>query len=126
MRAVKAAGFAVEDIDFVICTHLHVDPVGWNTRLEGGRWVPTFPKARYVFGKAEYDYWAEQHAKAEVPPFGDSVLPVVEARRPGRRGGGFSLAGPLPILAPPGHAPRQAGFCAGRAKSARALCGQLR
>src|SRR6202051_4387785 len=81
MRALKAAGFAVEDIDFVMCTHLHVDHVGWNTRFEGGRWVPTFPKARYVFGKAEYDYWAEQHAKAEVPPLGGGVLPVVEARR---------------------------------------------
>ncbi len=81
MRALKAAGFAVDDVDFVMCTHFHVDHVGWNTRLESGRWVPTFPKARYVFGKAEYDYWAEQHAKAEAPPFGDSVLPVVEARR---------------------------------------------
>jgi glyoxylase-like metal-dependent hydrolase (beta-lactamase superfamily II) len=39
MRALKAAGFAVEDIDFVMCTHLHVDHVGWNTRLEGGRWA---------------------------------------------------------------------------------------
>jgi Metallo-beta-lactamase superfamily len=79
MRALKAAGFAVEDIDFVMCTHLHVDHVGWNTRLEGGRWVPTFPKPRYVFGRAEYDYWAEQHAKAEVLPFGDSVLPRSQA-----------------------------------------------
>src|SRR6202161_626553 len=64
MRALKAAGFSVEDIDFVMCTHLHVDHVGWNTRLEGGLWVPTFPKARYVFGKAEYNYWAEQHDAA--------------------------------------------------------------
>ncbi|MGB6638365.1 MAG: MBL fold metallo-hydrolase, partial [Bradyrhizobium sp.] len=64
MRGLKAAGLSVEDIDFVMCTHLHVDHVGWNTRMEGGRWVPTFPKARYIFGKTEYDYWAEQHAKA--------------------------------------------------------------
>src|ERR1700735_3973092 len=61
LRALANAGFSVEDIDFVMCTHLHVDHVGWNTRLEGGRWVPTFPKARYVFSKAESDYWAEQH-----------------------------------------------------------------
>ena len=45
MRALKAAGFSVNDIDFVMCTHLHVDHVGWNTRLENGRWVPTFPNA---------------------------------------------------------------------------------
>src|SRR5690349_16139061 len=81
MRSLKAAGFSVNDIDFVMCTHLHVDHVGWNTRLENGRWVPTFPKARYVFGKKEYDYWAGENAKAEVPPFADSVLPVVEARQ---------------------------------------------
>ena len=81
MRALKAAGFSVDDIDFVMCTHLHVDHVGWNTRLENGRWVPTFPKARYVFAKGEFDYWTEQNAKAEVPPFADSVLPVVEAKQ---------------------------------------------
>ena len=81
MRALAAAGFSVGDIDFVMCTHLHVDHVGWNTRLENGRWVPTFPKARYVFAKGEFDYWAEQHKKAEVPPIADSVLPIVEAER---------------------------------------------
>ena len=48
MKALEAAGLGVEDIDFVMCTHLHRDHVGWNTRLENGRWVPTFPKARYL------------------------------------------------------------------------------
>ena len=81
MRGLATAGFSVGDIDFVMCTHLHVDHVGWNTRLENGRWVPTFPNARYVFGKTEFDYWTEQNAKAEVPPFGDSVLPIVEANK---------------------------------------------
>ena len=81
MKALAAAGFSVGDIDFVMCTHLHVDHVGWNTRLENGRWVPTFPNARYVFGKTEFDYWTEQHAKTEVPPFADSVLPIVEANK---------------------------------------------
>ena len=60
MRALAASGFWVGDIDFVMCTHLHVDHVGWNTRLENGRWVPTFPKARYVFGKDEFDYWTRR------------------------------------------------------------------
>jgi metallo-beta-lactamase superfamily protein len=77
MRGLAAAGFAVGDIDFVMCTHLHVDHVGWNTRLENGRWVPTFPNARYVFGKSEFDYWTEQHAKAPVPPFGGKDDAVV-------------------------------------------------
>jgi len=46
-----AMGIAPEDVDFVMCTHLHVDHVGWNTRLVDGRWVPTFPNARYLFGR---------------------------------------------------------------------------
>src|SRR5438132_6411091 len=81
MRTLNAAGVSVGDIDFVMCTHLHVDHVGWNTRLENGRWVPTFPKARYMFDKTEFDYWTEINAKTPVPPFADSVLPVVEARQ---------------------------------------------
>ena len=63
MGALKAAGLGVEDIDFVMCTHLHGDHVGWNTRLENGRWVPTFPKARYLFSKKEYTYWSEIHRR---------------------------------------------------------------
>src|SRR4029079_217508 len=72
MRGLDAAGISVNDIDFVMCTHLHVDHVGWNTRLDNGRWVPPFPKARYVFAKTEFDYWADTHAKTPVPPIGDS------------------------------------------------------
>ena len=49
MRGLTALGLTVNDIDMVMCTHLHVDHVGWNTKLENGRWVPTFPKARYLF-----------------------------------------------------------------------------
>jgi glyoxylase-like metal-dependent hydrolase (beta-lactamase superfamily II) len=52
LRSLASAGFSVADIDYVMCTHLHVDHVGWNTRLENGRWVPTFPNARYMFDKA--------------------------------------------------------------------------
>ena len=75
-----AAGVAPEQVDFVMCTHLHVDHVGWNTRLEDGRWVPTFPRAKYLFGRQEYEHWAA----AGAPEIGnaviqDSVLPVVEA-----------------------------------------------
>src|ERR1700692_4939290 len=66
MRALAAAGFSVRDIDFVMCTPPHVCQVRWNTRLENGRWLPTFPKARHVFAKTEFDYWTEQHAKTEV------------------------------------------------------------
>ena len=51
MRGLAAAGVSVDDIDLVMCTHLHTDHVGWNTRLDNGRWVPTFPRARYAFAQ---------------------------------------------------------------------------
>ena len=52
-----AAGFSRESINTVVCTHLHVDHVGWNTMLKDGKWVPTFPNARYLIGRTEYEHW---------------------------------------------------------------------
>ena len=125
MRGLNAAGLSVDDIDFVMCTHLHVDHVGWNTRLEGGRWVPTFPKARYVFGKTEFDYWTEQHAKAAVPPFGDSVLPVVEAKRADIVGNDFAVGDHMRILPTPGHTPGHVAFALGRARDDAVFVGDM-
>ncbi|CAN5220286.1 MBL fold metallo-hydrolase [soil metagenome] len=79
----EAAGFARDTIDTVLCTHLHVDHVGWNTMLVDGAWVPTFPKARYLLGRAEFDYWraeADDEASDHDPRvFDDAVRPVWEA-----------------------------------------------
>jgi glyoxylase-like metal-dependent hydrolase (beta-lactamase superfamily II) len=79
-------GVAPEQIDFVLCTHLHADHVGWNTRLDNGRWVPTFPKARYIFARREYETWERAYREDPAEPhtygsFADSVLPVMEAGR---------------------------------------------
>ena len=125
MRGLAAAGCSVNDIDFVMCTHLHVDHVGWNTRLENGRWVPTFPKARYVFAKSEYDYWQEQNAKAEVPPFADSVLPVVEAKKAEFVANNFSLGDHVRILPTPGHTPGHVAFAFGKGKDDAVFAGDL-
>lgn len=74
----SAAGFPPESIDVVCCTHLHFDHVGWNTRWDGAAWVPTFPSARYLFCRAEYEGWM-----TETNPFAsnlpDTVAPVMEA-----------------------------------------------
>ena len=125
MRALASAGFSVEDIDFVMCTHLHVDHVGWNTRLEGSHWVPTFPNARYVFAKAEFDYWTEQNAKTPVPAFGDSVLPVVEARRAEIVRSDYAIGDHLRILPTPGHTPGHVAFTLGRGKEEAVFSGDL-
>jgi glyoxylase-like metal-dependent hydrolase (beta-lactamase superfamily II) len=78
-----AAGVRPEDVDTVICTHFHVDHVGWNTRLENGRWVPTFPNARYLFTKDEWAFWKGDAARAQRDRsgdyIGDSVMPIAEA-----------------------------------------------
>jgi glyoxylase-like metal-dependent hydrolase (beta-lactamase superfamily II) len=79
-----AAGVTPEDVDFVMCTHLHADHVGWNTKRADGEWVPTFPKAEYLFAEKEYAYWRAEYDKNPPEPllygaFEDSVLPVVAA-----------------------------------------------
>lgn len=77
----KRAGFAPEDIDMVMCTHLHFDHVGWNTRLENGKWVPTFANARYIFGRRDYDYFCTNPPGEELhfEAFQDSIVPVMDA-----------------------------------------------
>ncbi len=125
MRALATAGFSVNDIDFVMCTHLHVDHVGWNTRLENGRWLPTFPNARYVFGKGEFDYWTEIHAKTPVAPFGDSVLPIVEARQAEIVRNDYEIGDHVRILPTPGHTPGHVAFTFGRARDHAVVSGDL-
>ena len=74
------AGYPRESIDTVMCTHLHVDHVGWNTMLVDGEWVPTFPNARYLFAEKEWAYWdANEDETVYGPVLADSVRPVVEA-----------------------------------------------
>ena len=82
LKDLEGAGFTRESIDTVLCTHLHVDHVGWNTMLVNGAWIPTFPKARYLIGRAEYDHWAreeENAADTATSSFHDSVKPIWEA-----------------------------------------------
>jgi glyoxylase-like metal-dependent hydrolase (beta-lactamase superfamily II) len=75
-----AAGYPRESIDTVLCTHLHVDHVGWNTMLVDGRWLPTFPVARYLMGRIEFEHWRSQREnESHRTVFADSVAPVFDA-----------------------------------------------
>jgi glyoxylase-like metal-dependent hydrolase (beta-lactamase superfamily II) len=75
-----AAGYPRETIDTVVCTHLHVDHVGWNTMLVGNRWVPTFPNARYLMGRVEHAHWTTQRERDDMEAvLADSVTPVWDA-----------------------------------------------
>jgi glyoxylase-like metal-dependent hydrolase (beta-lactamase superfamily II) len=75
-----AAGFLQQSIDTVLCTHLHVDHVGWNTMLVDGRWRPTFPRARYLMGRVEFEHWRTQQERDDMAAvFSDSVAPIRDA-----------------------------------------------
>jgi glyoxylase-like metal-dependent hydrolase (beta-lactamase superfamily II) len=101
------AGFAPADIDYVLCTHLHTDHVGWSTRLLGGRWVPTFPKARYLFARPEWEHWrvTELRARYTTDPFEDSVLPVVESGQAELVATDYAIDNNVRIEPWPGHTP---------------------
>ncbi len=111
LEKLGAAGVRPQDIDIVMCSHLHVDHVGWNTQLENGSWVPTFPNARYLISRREWEYWRSEAGVRSLSRTGDfisdSVLPVVEtgqAELIDDRLGFSECIGIEPI---PGHTPGQ-------------------
>ncbi|RZB14583.1 MBL fold metallo-hydrolase [Streptomyces sp. F001] len=115
--------WAPAEVDGVVCTHLHVDHVGWNTRLVDGAWVPTFPNAEHFFVKQEYDHWkayAETRSGDEagdgytdwahdmvdgVAVFEDSVKPVVDAGLVTYVDAGDYITPEVSLIATHGHTP---------------------
>ena len=93
----------------MLCTHLHVDHVGWNTRLDNGRWVPTFPNARYVMARREFDHWQAVQQRGEDSPhrlaFEDSVLPVVRTGQAVLVDDDYALDDGFWFESAPGHTP---------------------
>jgi len=89
LERLTAAGFPPDEVDTVLCTHMHLDHVGWNTRLFRGRWVPTFPNASYLFGRIEFEHWTKEptggaseggmSTDAQRIVNADSILPIVDA-----------------------------------------------
>ena len=114
LERLAQAGVRPESVDLVFCTHLHVDHVGWNTRLLDGRWVPTFPNARYLIGRGELGYWQDQRRRPDgdalqLGGFEDSVLPILEAGRVELVDDGYELGPGLSLVPLPGHTPGQMG-----------------
>lgn len=124
-RNLAATGVGVADIDIVMCTHLHVDHVGWNTRLENGRWVPTFPNARYMFGRDELAHWTAEHARTPNPVLEDSVLPILEAGRADLVGTDHAVGDHLRLTPTPGHTPGHFAVELGRGVTTAVLTGDL-
>ncbi len=104
----RAAGFPPESIDVVLCTHLHVDHVGWNTRLDGGRWVPTFPRARYLFTRREWEHWSAEKSEDTQRIMADSVTPVLDAGLADMVDMDHRLSDEVWLEPTPGHTPGHA------------------
>lgn len=102
---IGAAGFPREAVDFVVCTHLHPDHIGWNTMLVGGRWLPTFPNARYLFAAREWEHLERQPPSGIGDYAGDSVRPVIEAGLADLVEPGFRLTDEVWLESTPGHSP---------------------
>ena len=102
------AGFPSPQVTDVLCTHLHFDHVGWNTRKVGDRWVPTFPQARYLFGRREWEHWKllrETNGYHHMEHLADSIDPVMEAGLVQLIDADFRVTDEVSLIPTPGHTP---------------------
>ena len=99
------SGYSPESITHVVCTHLHVDHVGWNTRLVNGEWVPTFPNAEYLFVEVEFDHWSNTEDLFGDPVFEDSVAPIKNAGLANLVGSDYVIGDAVSFESTPGHTP---------------------
>jgi glyoxylase-like metal-dependent hydrolase (beta-lactamase superfamily II) len=106
----RAAGVAPDAVDYVLCTHMHVDHVGWNTQQVNGRWVPTFPRATYVFVGEEWEFWKHESESGRDHDgcIDDSVIPIVEAGRARLVEATTAIGKHLRFEPTPGHTPGHA------------------
>lgn len=109
LEELRKAGVEANDVDVVMCSHLHVDHVGWNTRLENGRWVPTFANARYLVSRKEWDHWRHESDMTALSRTGDyvrdSVLPIFEAGQAELIDEDHAMGSGIWLEPTPGHTP---------------------
>lgn len=129
LQRLRAAGVQPEDIDIVLCTHLHTDHVGWNTMLVDGRWVPTFPNAKYLFSRTENEIGDPRRNPAADTDlqrggaYRDSVLPVIEAGQAVLVDGDHAIDDSLTIVPAPGHTPGHVALWLANSAGCAVFCG---
>jgi glyoxylase-like metal-dependent hydrolase (beta-lactamase superfamily II) len=99
------AGFPPDTVDRVLCTHLHFDHIGWNTRLENGQWVPTFPNARYLMGRSEWDFWKDEEDAFAPNAKNESVVPILDAGLADLVEVDHRISEEISLIPTPGHTP---------------------
>ena len=105
LEELVAANCRPEDIDYVFCTHMHIDHTGWNTRLQDGRWVPTFPNAKYLFNQKEWDCWKNSDDAADKAVMAQNILPIIESGQVQWVDNVWSIDDQVSLLPTPGHTP---------------------
>jgi glyoxylase-like metal-dependent hydrolase (beta-lactamase superfamily II) len=105
LEDLENAGFGPGAVDTVVCTHLHVDHVGWNTRWDGSRWTPTFPKARYLIAREEWEHWSREEEIPLGDILGDSVRPVFDAGLADLVATDHAITDEVRLEPTPGHTP---------------------
>ena len=105
LESLAEAGCAPESVDAVVCTHLHVDHVGWNTRLVDGQWVPTFPNARYLIGRHEYAHWSAEGDAEQQEILADSVKPIFDRGLATLVEMDHRISPEISLMPTPGHTP---------------------
>ncbi len=102
----ETAGYPSDTIDTVLCTHLHVDHVGWNTMLVDGQWKPTFNNARYLVADTEWQYWDKHEDEIEIGPvMQQSVRPIVDAGLMDLIDCEHQVCAEVKLIPTPGHTP---------------------
>ena len=114
IHRLAAAGYSPEAIDYVFCTHMHLDHTGWNTQLRDGRWVPTFPNAKYLFNKKEWEHWKAEHNPEDQAVVQQNILPIIEAEQVEWVDNAWEIDDEVTLLPTPGHTP---GHCSVRLRS---------
>ena len=105
LENLAASGFPREEVDVVLCTHLHYDHVGWNTMRVKGRWVPTFPNAQYLFAKTEYEHWQLESQMPVAGTFDDAVKAVFDAGLADLVEMNHKITEEVCLIPTPGHSP---------------------
>jgi glyoxylase-like metal-dependent hydrolase (beta-lactamase superfamily II) len=125
LEDLTAAGCPPESVDYVFCTHMHVDHTGWNTRLADGRWVPTFPNAKYLFNRKEWDAWKDHDGAVEKAVLSQNILPIIESGQVEWVDGQWAIDDAVSLMPTPGHTPGHCSVAIASAKKRAVITGDM-